>query len=166
VDWTAIGAIGEVAGAIAVFATLLYLSAQIRAANRQAELDSMRAVNQAMSSFTTTIASSKQVASVYRIGMETPDSLDPDEYAQFEMLILSFYDTLEEWHRRLHETSRTRSWRSTQIENLRNAISFMMSKPGSRRVWDSYSMMYPSMTSIMAEVIASLPPADGAASEH
>jgi hypothetical protein len=155
-DWTAIGAIGEVAGAVAVFATLLYLAAQIRAANRHAELDSIRAVNEAMSRFSGRIASSKQVASVYRQGMAGPDDLDPDEFVQFEMLILGFYDALEEWNRRIHETSRTRAWRDMQATNLQNAISYMLSQPGGRRVWTDYAMMYPSLSPLAQETLLAL----------
>ena len=35
-DWTAVGAVGEVVGAVAVVATLLYLSLQVREGNKQA----------------------------------------------------------------------------------------------------------------------------------
>ena len=41
-DWNAVGAIGEIVGAIAVVTTLLYLSTQVREGNKQAELEGFR----------------------------------------------------------------------------------------------------------------------------
>jgi hypothetical protein len=43
-DWNAIGAVGEVLGAIAVLLTLVYLAAQIRQANKMAQFESTREV--------------------------------------------------------------------------------------------------------------------------
>ena len=40
-NWDAIGAIGEILGAIAVFASLIYLAAQIRNQNRESRMSSM-----------------------------------------------------------------------------------------------------------------------------
>ena len=42
-NWEAIGAIGEIIGAIAVVATLVYLSAQIRQSNREARASTLQA---------------------------------------------------------------------------------------------------------------------------
>ena len=49
-NWEAIGAIGEIAGAIAVVASLLYLATQIRMSNRIATRDSRKGLISAMSS--------------------------------------------------------------------------------------------------------------------
>jgi hypothetical protein len=44
VDWDALGAIGEVLGAVAVFLTLLYLAAQIRQTNKMARFETTREI--------------------------------------------------------------------------------------------------------------------------
>jgi hypothetical protein len=43
-DWSAVGAVGEILGAIAVFLTLLYLAAQIRQANKLAHFEATREI--------------------------------------------------------------------------------------------------------------------------
>ena len=43
-NWDAVGAIGEVAGAIAVFVTLLYLAMQVRQTNKMARFEAMREI--------------------------------------------------------------------------------------------------------------------------
>lgn len=42
-DWTAVGAVGELLGAVAVVATLLYLARQVRQSNRIARAEAYRA---------------------------------------------------------------------------------------------------------------------------
>jgi len=44
VDWDALGAIGEILGAVAVFLTLLYLAAQIRQTNKMARFETTREI--------------------------------------------------------------------------------------------------------------------------
>ena len=46
INWEAIGAIGEIAGAIAVVATLAYLGRQLRSSARQQKMDAHRAVSE------------------------------------------------------------------------------------------------------------------------
>lgn len=43
-DWDALGAIGEILGAVAVFLTLLYLAAQIRQTNKMARFETTREI--------------------------------------------------------------------------------------------------------------------------
>jgi hypothetical protein len=43
-NWDAVGAIGEIAGAIAVFVTLLYLAMQVRQTNKMARFETMREI--------------------------------------------------------------------------------------------------------------------------
>ena len=43
-DWNAVGAVGEILGAVAVFLTLLYLAAQIRQANKMAHFETTREI--------------------------------------------------------------------------------------------------------------------------
>ena len=43
-DWNAVGAVGEILGAVAVFLTLLYLTAQIRQANKMAHFETTREI--------------------------------------------------------------------------------------------------------------------------
>ncbi len=46
-NWDAIGAIGEILGALAVFSSLVYLASQIRAQNRESRVASVHEVTEA-----------------------------------------------------------------------------------------------------------------------
>jgi len=61
-DWGAIGAIGEVVGALAVVATLLYLGTQISQTNRIAKSSVAWELQQKYSDFYTLIATSPEIS--------------------------------------------------------------------------------------------------------
>jgi len=61
VDWDAIGAVGEVLGAIAVIATLLYLGTQISQTNRIAKSSVARELQQKYSDLYTLIATNSEI---------------------------------------------------------------------------------------------------------
>ena len=68
-NWEAVGAIGEVVGALAVVATLIYLASQIRQnmmSNRNAALETISAQNAAWLSLITQDA---EVARIYSTGL-------------------------------------------------------------------------------------------------
>jgi len=44
VDWNAVGAVGEILGAVAVFLTLLYLATQIKQTNKMARFETTREI--------------------------------------------------------------------------------------------------------------------------
>ena len=85
-DWTAVGAIGEVAGAIAVFATLLYLSIQVREANKHAELEALRYTLNGANEWCDQVIASNEMASILTRGREDIASLSQDERVRFDGL--------------------------------------------------------------------------------
>jgi hypothetical protein len=148
-DWTAVGAIGEVVGAIAVFATLLYLSIQVREGNKHAELEGFRHTVDGLNEWMDQVVASKQTASILRRGRRDIASLDEDERMQFEHLHLRFLNTLEGWYRHVDQTSRHDAYRATQIENIEAAVEFFLSHPGTREAWETYRVGFP----LVAELI-------------
>jgi hypothetical protein len=94
-NWDAFGAIAEMVGAAAVVATLLYLAVQLRAANRQTELESFRHTWDGLNQFCDLLSSSKDMASIVNRGRESLSSLDADETLMFEHLHLRLLNTLE-----------------------------------------------------------------------
>jgi hypothetical protein len=78
-NWEALGAIGEIVGAVAVVLTLGYLAVQIRQNTRtlrtsshQASLDGFRELNRVLNEL-------PELALIYRRGRNEPDSLPKDE---------------------------------------------------------------------------------------
>jgi hypothetical protein len=92
--WDAVGAIGEIVGAVAVVASLVYLAAQIRQNSRQVEeqvralrLQSYDSAGADFSALRLHISSSPQLSSVWRRAKESYGSLEPDEQTQANELL-------------------------------------------------------------------------------
>ncbi len=63
-NWDAIGAIGEISGAIAVVATLLYLSKQIRQNSRSVEISALRDTTAQWNHWSEMLATSADLADI------------------------------------------------------------------------------------------------------
>ncbi len=95
-NWTAIGATGELFGAIGVIASLLYLARQMR----HAAADTRRATAQAVftklnTAFETTSAN-PQLAGVYARGTSDLSALSPEEAVQFSAVFFTLVRPYEE----------------------------------------------------------------------
>ena len=87
VNWDAIGAVGEVAGAAGVIITLVYLAIQIRQNTKAIRLNTTSSTNEGFRSQAALIGSSIQVAEVYRMGLMEPEKLNLAEGVQFYALL-------------------------------------------------------------------------------
>jgi hypothetical protein len=86
INWEAVGAIGEVVGAIAVVITLLYFSVQLRQNTRIIEHSVHRGVYQDASDWVYKLVEDPQLAELYRAGMNG-DDLSSTDRLRFSMLL-------------------------------------------------------------------------------
>lgn len=94
-NWDAIGAVGEIIGALAVIITLIYLSRQIRDGNRQAELNGMQHTIDGFNQWMDLIVQSKDTARLLIKGREGLSAVDEEERLQFECLHIRCLNTME-----------------------------------------------------------------------
>ena len=86
-NWEAIGAIGEILGALAVFITLAYLATQIR---QNTALMTTSVYESAMGGFNElnkTVLSSPELLSIQRRGFAEPSSLSAEELHAFNFIL-------------------------------------------------------------------------------
>jgi len=76
-NWDAIGAIGEVVGAVAVISTLIYLAVQIRQSNRNLAEATSASIIQSFASINSRISSDEQFAELFIRGRDDIDALNP-----------------------------------------------------------------------------------------
>jgi len=81
VNWEAIGAVGEIVGAIAVVVTLGYLAMQIRQTNRATKISSELAVFTNFLGLTSDLVNDNETIAIIRKGFVDWDRLTPDEQA-------------------------------------------------------------------------------------
>jgi hypothetical protein len=125
-NWEAIGAIGEIVGAAAVFVSLVYLASQIRAQNREARAAS---VHQVLHEYSTVISALHQpeLAEVWVAAMDDFDSLSPAHRLRFVVYLMvavrSFENAYFQWREGRLEDS---VWRSllTSLLDIKSTESF------------------------------------------
>ena len=89
VNWEALGALGEIIGAVAVVATLVYLAAQIKQNTRALHATAAQAFSDSINDVNQAVASDPQLARITRLCFEQPETLTEDERAQMDYLILA-----------------------------------------------------------------------------
>ncbi len=94
-NWDAIGSIGEIVGAIATVATLLYLSLQIRANTRTNKRQSLEGVIDRIIRWQTRLTSTPTHLRGWVKGIQDFDGLPVEEKIQFNTLIIEILATLE-----------------------------------------------------------------------
>ena len=96
-NWDAIGAIGEIAGAIAVVATLLYLSKQIRQNSRSVEISALRDTTAQWNHWSEMLATSADLADIVAKGNHSYGSLSESESLRYGAFVQSFFDNVESY---------------------------------------------------------------------
>ncbi len=86
-NWEAIGAVGEIVGAIAVIATLIYLAVQIKESAQASRSAAVTDATTPMLSFYQELGSNPQTRELFLEGMENPESLSRQAQFQFLMIV-------------------------------------------------------------------------------
>jgi hypothetical protein len=86
-NWEAIGAIGEIIGALAVFITLVYLALQIKQNTKAVQSSALDSTVNTISIARQSIYENDDVAQVYLTGLSSPDELSDLERLKFRLLV-------------------------------------------------------------------------------
>lgn len=100
-NWEAVGAIGEVGGAVAVVATLIYLAGQIRQSTQATRFQVDHAVRRDWTDIRFSYLHHPELSKLFRRGMLEYESLDEDERQQFFLAVsnlIEHYDDCYRWH--------------------------------------------------------------------
>jgi hypothetical protein len=130
-NWEAIGAIGEIVGAAAVFVSLVYLASQIRAQNREARAAS---VHQVMHDYSAAISRlhDPEMADVWVTAIEDFDSLSPSQRLRFVVYLTAAVRVFEDGYFQ---------WREGRLENdiwnsLLTSLTDVKSTQAFARFWE------------------------------
>ncbi|MEM9302901.1 MAG: hypothetical protein AAGE01_12350 [Pseudomonadota bacterium] len=135
INWEAIGAMGEVGGTLAVVASLIYLAQQIRHANRQSEIESLRHTWDGLNQFCDLVSQSPHVAATINRGRGDYHALGDDDRLAFYHTHLRLLNTLEAWYLQIERTSKPGAYRDSQIANIEGIVQGYLNFPGVRQLW-------------------------------
>ena len=97
-NWTAIGAIGEILGAAGVIITLIYLARQVRQNTRATRLSTSHSIASAARDWNRPLLADPELAWTFQVGTEDPTKLDEKEQARFIELCFSLFRMFEDAH--------------------------------------------------------------------
>jgi hypothetical protein len=89
-NWDAIGAIGEVTGAVAVFVTLAYLAVQIRQNTHSVSTSIYESAMSGFNDVNRLICENAELSSIFRRGSPDPTSLDEEELFRFNFITRNY----------------------------------------------------------------------------
>ncbi len=127
-NWEAIGAIGEILGAIAVLVTLVYLAAQIRQNSRFVKAATYHSTSRARNEFNFAVATTPELSALLARARDDNTSFDAEERQRFNSLMWGLFNLFEDSLVQ-HENGllTPESWEST-----RWAMADMLSSPAIR----------------------------------
>jgi len=87
INWEAAGAIGEIIGAAAVVATLVYLAVQIRQSSKISSLQASQHVLEGAAELQVRIAEDEELRRIFGAGCRSYESLDRDDRQRFYAIV-------------------------------------------------------------------------------
>ena len=130
-NWEAIGAIGEVIGAVAVLVTLVYLASQIRQNTKSLKATATQAIMSETSRTYSALASDEDMSRIYWSGLEDFWSLNQSERRRFATYMAS---TMKPWENILTQV-RIGAIEKEAMDGGRNELIRHFSQPGMRQWW-------------------------------
>jgi hypothetical protein len=132
-NWEALGAIGEIVGAVAVIATLGYLAVQIRQNTQTVRLAALDSQQQYGASLRGQVIGNADVARIWRLGLQDYNSLGEDDQVRFRFLMYNTFFSHEfRFDHRRHGLIEP-EFRERDDELLR----FYFAQPGVRQWWET-----------------------------
>ena len=154
-NWDAISAIAETVGTLAVLITLVYLAVQLRIANKQGEIESLRHNWDGLNRVCELLAESPEKASIVLRGRESLQSLTDGERMVFEFIHIRILNTIEAWFLQLMETSPPGEYRDQQLTNISGVIVFLFNYDGALEIWSSIKHTFEPIQELFDDAIAS-----------
>lgn len=148
-NWEALGTIGEIVGSAAVVISLIYVSVQIRQANKQSEIAALRHTWDALNQFCDRLSESQETASTVNRGRTSLSSLSEDEALIFEHIHIRLLNTLESWYLQVTKTSKEGPYRQQQIDNIGGIVAGYIDHPGTRELWEQLRAYFPTISQIV-----------------
>jgi len=125
-NWDAVGAVGELIGAVAVVGTLAYLALQIRQQNVGNNASAHNNLLEGFTNVEALLAGSLELTTLFNTGLWEPDKLSDDEASQFSWLLRLFINQYIKAFRLYQEGVITKA----EWDNYAKTGSYLFDTPG------------------------------------
>ncbi len=150
-NWDAIGAIAELLGAIAVVATLAYLSVQLRQNTASVRAGSAAAHSEAMRSSNIAVVQDPELVRLYWSGLANRGALSDDDQRRFDFLIGIFSQGIEQaWKFKQEGVLDATTWAGQAVQ-----VSWLAHQPGFADFWRIWgSQHHPGFVEVITQAMA------------
>ena len=131
-NWDAIGAIGEIIGALAVVVSLLYLATQIRISNNAARQSRTQDLQAQMNTWYKAVCATDEMWSIWVKGCTDDPTITDNELGRFRVLLLDLTQIFARFEEQ-RQISDVDDWAASGIPTGRKQI---VCTPGFRRFWN------------------------------
>ena len=130
-NWSAIGAAGEVLGAVAVVFSLIYVAAQVRQNTKALRGAATANAIASLRDWNKELIGNPSVARIWGRGVENMEDLDDDGRAQFITLAFNLFKTMEDMHFQFRQGSMDPEvW-----DGWESFAALYLKRPGSQQYW-------------------------------
>jgi hypothetical protein len=137
-NWDAIGAVGEIVGALGVILSLIYLASQIRMQNRESRLAAATEWTNQWNEFSVSFAEHPILSEIWIKGLKNLSSLNPSELVQFSAQCGRFFRVAEGLHDQFTQGRlEVKTWRG-----LARTLEDMARLPGIKAWWPTRCHWY------------------------
>ncbi len=136
-NWDAIGAIGEIVGALAVVGTLAYLAVQIRQSNTGAKIAAHLEMTRQYANFLDSLMENPALARVFREGNAGHTLSDIDEELYRRLMSKCFWYFAAQHFQYAQKTLSEEEWHQP-----REMIRRVACRPGMKQWWDENKAAY------------------------
>lgn len=133
-DWDAIGAVAELAGALGVIASLMYVATQIRHSTRASSVEAKLATTGMLNEFMNMFIEDPELFDLFLRGRASTVNLSEGEYPRFSNLVMKVFWFCSACHfQRRTGTLQDEDWR--EIESI---LEFWLDGEGVREWWHRF----------------------------
>jgi hypothetical protein len=137
-NWEALGAIGEIVGAVAVVVTLGYLAVQIRQNTRSVRASTNHALTEQRNQINFRLASDPSLAELALRGAQNRDDLEISQRYRHRLLMRAVFGSFEDNYVQYREgVCDTESWELAKVVHHPVIVS-----PGVRAWWEHDRMIF------------------------
>jgi hypothetical protein len=128
IDWEAIGAVGEILGAIAVVATIVYLSRQVRDNSKQVKINTTQSYASLVQDAFAAVYTNNATIKAWTVGTENPSELDEQEFKLYLHLMDRQINNVVPLINHFEQGAMSRD----EFNHYKNFFDELVSSPGGR----------------------------------
>lgn len=137
-NWEAIGAIGEIVGAITVVVTVGYLALQIRQNTAALRSTATQGASEQAADIYHTLSTDAELAMIFVRGSEAPDDLSDSEMARYFAFFQYAFFNYQNWY----VQTRDRVIDGSLLSSWGRVLAGIYPSPGFRRFWEQRSYIF------------------------